>query len=201
LQEFNTVHQKLQFTLEEETNSRLNFLDITIIRSNDSIQFSIYQKPTATDTIVTAVFCHPNEHKQSAIRFLNHRNTTYLTTPEIKRHEAFVVNHIRPANQYHTPNTSRIQDSRNHNHEPSKNKKWAKIAYVEQDVRSITNLFKHTDIGIAFSTVNSIEKLLSPTHHNPQPEEYTKSGVYALTCNQCKKRYKRSDRPIFLHAL
>jgi hypothetical protein len=95
LQEFNTVHPKLQFTLEEEVNNRLNFLDITIIRSNDSIQSNIYRKPMATNTFIPADSCHPNEHIQSTIRFLNHRNTTYLTTPEHKQHEALVINHIR----------------------------------------------------------------------------------------------------------
>jgi hypothetical protein len=44
-------------------------------------------------------------------------------------------------------------------------------------------------MSIAFNIVHNTGKLLSPTHYNPQPEEFTKSGVYALTCNQCKKRY------------
>jgi hypothetical protein len=149
------------------------------------MQFNICRKPTATDATIPADSCHPNEHKQSAILFLNHRNTTYLTAPENKQHEASVINHIRQANQYHTPDTGKIQDSHHHNHDPRKNRKWAKITYVGREVRSITNLFRHTDIGIAFNTVN-IEKLLSPTHHNSTPEEYTKSGVYALTCNKCK---------------
>jgi hypothetical protein len=86
LQEFNRVYQKLQFTLEEETNNRLNFLAITITHSNGSIQFSIYRKTTATDAIIPADSCHPNEHKQSAIRFLYHRNARYLTASENKRH-------------------------------------------------------------------------------------------------------------------
>jgi hypothetical protein len=136
-----------------------------------------------------------------AIQFLNHRNTTYLTTPENKQHEASVINHIQQANQYHTPDTSRIQDTHHHNQKPSKNKKWAKINYVGREVRSITNLFKHTDIGIAFNTVKNIDKLLSPTHHNTQPKEYTKSGVYALKCNQCKKWYiGQTGRSFYTHS-
>jgi hypothetical protein len=74
LQDFNAVHPKLQFTLEEEeeeeeeeANNRLHFLEITIIRSNDSIQFNIYRKSTATDAIIHADSYNPNEHKQSVI--------------------------------------------------------------------------------------------------------------------------------------
>jgi hypothetical protein len=72
LQEFNTVTPTLRFTLEEETNNKINFLNITIIHNVDSIQFNRYQKPTITDAIISADSCHPNEHKQSAIKFLKH---------------------------------------------------------------------------------------------------------------------------------
>jgi hypothetical protein len=80
LQEFNTVTPTLRFTLEEEENNKINFLDITIIRTIDSLQFNIYRKLTVTDAIIPADSCHPNEHKQSAIRFLKHRNIYRTTT-------------------------------------------------------------------------------------------------------------------------
>jgi hypothetical protein len=73
--------------LEEETNNKINFLDITIIRNVDSTQFNIYRKPTVTDAINPADSCHPNEHKLSAVKFLKHRNKTFLTNPENKQQE------------------------------------------------------------------------------------------------------------------
>jgi hypothetical protein len=44
-------------------------------------------------------------------------------------------------------------------------------------------------VGIAFNTIHNIERLLSPAHHRQQSDKYSKSGVYALTCNHCQKRY------------
>jgi hypothetical protein len=41
----------IQFTLEEETDNTIHFLDITISKTHDSLKFGIYRKPTSTDTI------------------------------------------------------------------------------------------------------------------------------------------------------
>jgi hypothetical protein len=44
-------------------------------------------------------------------------------------------------------------------------------------------------VDTAFNTIHKIEHLLSPAHHHQQSDKYSKSGVYALTCNHCQKRY------------
>jgi hypothetical protein len=52
LDDFNTIHPKLKFTAEQETNSQINFLDITIHRTLTNWEFAVYRKPTFTDTII-----------------------------------------------------------------------------------------------------------------------------------------------------
>jgi hypothetical protein len=42
LLEFNSLHYKLQFTMENESNNKLNFLDLTIKRTHGHLQFGIY---------------------------------------------------------------------------------------------------------------------------------------------------------------
>jgi hypothetical protein len=42
----------LKFTIEKETENKINFLDISITTNDDSLSFSIYRKPTTTDTII-----------------------------------------------------------------------------------------------------------------------------------------------------
>ncbi|MCP4491667.1 MAG: hypothetical protein GY820_30830 [Gammaproteobacteria bacterium] len=44
----------LEFTMEKEHDKSLPFLDITITRSENDLNFSIYRKPTHTDR-----YCHP----------------------------------------------------------------------------------------------------------------------------------------------
>jgi hypothetical protein len=49
-----------KFTIEEEKENKINFLDITISKENDNLSFDIYRKPTATDTIIPNDSCHPH---------------------------------------------------------------------------------------------------------------------------------------------
>lgn len=63
--------------MEEEINNSINFLDITIYKTDQNISFNIYRKPTATDTIIPKDSCHPNGHKMAAIMFLVNRIVTY----------------------------------------------------------------------------------------------------------------------------
>jgi predicted transcriptional regulator len=41
LQEFNNIHPKLQFTIEKEQNNKINFLDVTIQRT-ENLSYSTY---------------------------------------------------------------------------------------------------------------------------------------------------------------
>jgi hypothetical protein len=73
LNEFNMITPNLKFTIEEEKDKCINFLNITVIRKQQQFSFNIYLKPTVTDHIITQDSCHPQEHKFSAIRYLYNR--------------------------------------------------------------------------------------------------------------------------------
>jgi hypothetical protein len=70
LTDFSNIHPKLQFTLEKEHSSCINFLDITIHRTDSAFEYNIFRKPTATSHIIHNSSCHPPEHKSMAIRYL-----------------------------------------------------------------------------------------------------------------------------------
>jgi DNA-directed RNA polymerase specialized sigma54-like protein len=55
LDDFNKIHPKPVFTAEQETDHKLNFLDITIHRTPNNWKFDIYRKPTFTDTIIHTI--------------------------------------------------------------------------------------------------------------------------------------------------
>jgi hypothetical protein len=75
----NKLTQTLKFTIEKEIDNKIDFLDISFTRNDNSLSFSIYRKSTTTDTVISNNSCHPPEHKAAAIRFLtNPRDTYYL---------------------------------------------------------------------------------------------------------------------------
>ena len=76
LDEFNNLTPKLKFTLEEEQNHQISFLDITIKKNHKGLSFDIYRKPTTTYIIIPKDSCHSNEQKTAAIRYYHVRRRT-----------------------------------------------------------------------------------------------------------------------------
>jgi hypothetical protein len=55
----NSVHPRVQFTVENEKNAEIPFLDCLIRRlTNGRITTSVYRKPTETDVITKSNSCH-----------------------------------------------------------------------------------------------------------------------------------------------
>ena len=72
---------------------------------------------------------------------------------------------------------------------------WAKFTYVGKETRFITKLFKNTNVKIAFTTGNTIGKRLTIKQETPL-SKYERSGVYQLTCPECKMKYTgQTGRP------
>lgn len=49
----------MTFTMEEELDNGINFLDVTISKIDHKISFNTYRKSTATDIIIPNDTCHP----------------------------------------------------------------------------------------------------------------------------------------------
>jgi hypothetical protein len=184
---FNNTILNMKFTLQEETGNKINFLDITISKGNNNLSFNIYRKPTTIDTLIPNDPCHPQEHKLAAIRFLINRRDTYSLSDTSKAKEK-VINHILHNNKYNTVHP-RKQPKTNLNITPPIPKhKLTRFTYNGKETKFITKLFKNTSVRIAYTTRNTISRLLANqtgSHH----DIYESSGVYKLTCPDCGKAY------------
>jgi hypothetical protein len=90
--EFNNIHNKIQFTVENEIDNKINHLDITIHRLESSSEYKIYRKPTCTSTVIHNTSCHPAEHKIMAFNFLLNRLNTYPLNRLDKNNELKIIN-------------------------------------------------------------------------------------------------------------
>jgi hypothetical protein len=72
----------MKFTLEEEKENKINFLDITITKENNNLSFDIFRKPKTTHIIIPNVSCHPREQTLAAIRYFYNRMMTYKLSPD-----------------------------------------------------------------------------------------------------------------------
>jgi hypothetical protein len=168
-QDFNNLHPKLQFTAEPEKDNTLNYLDIPLNKTPTCLKTSIYRKSTFTDTIIPYTSNHPTQHKYAAIRFLYNRLHTYDLEKQESKRELNTIQNILHNNSFplkyrklktHTPTQTK----------PTLNK-WATFTYNGKETSYITNLFKHTNLKIAFRTNNTIGRLLTP--HKPPPDKFS----------------------------
>jgi len=61
---FNSFHHRLKFTIEMEDNgNHLNFLDLTIIKKNNSLIFNWFRKPTFSGRFLNFYSHHPFNQK------------------------------------------------------------------------------------------------------------------------------------------
>jgi hypothetical protein len=77
LDRFNNIRPRMQFTLQQEQDKRINLLDVTIIKDKNRLLFDIhrkpndihrkpndiYRKPKTTDTIIPSDSFHPMGYK------------------------------------------------------------------------------------------------------------------------------------------
>jgi hypothetical protein len=85
---------------------------------------------------------------------------------------------------------------RKNRNETLQKRKWAKFTYIGKEPRFITKLFKNTDVKVTFTTDNTIERRLA-TKHGTDQSKYDKSGIYQLTCPDCKMKYTGQTRRPF----
>jgi len=63
---FNSLHSRLQFTLEIGGN-KLDFLDVTLINHNNKLEFDCYRKPTFSGRVLNYFSHHPPAQKKGVI--------------------------------------------------------------------------------------------------------------------------------------
>jgi hypothetical protein len=130
----------------------------------------------------------PTQQKCATVRFRFNRLDSYNLKQEEYQHELniihnFLYNNAFPIKLHKPPiqHPTRSTTPRNTKH------KWTTFTYVGKETSYITNLFKKTELRIAFRTTSTIGKILS--HKNPTPDKFSLSGVYRLTCPDCNKVY------------
>ena len=174
-----------QPTLHSRTGTR-PLSELSIHWTPTDINTAVYRKPTFTDTIIPHTSNHPAHHKYATVKFLYNRLNTYdlkqteynqelNTKHNILHNNAFPIRDQKPHKLLENPTKHTTQ------------KKWATFTYVGRETSYITNLFKKTELNVAFWTKNTIGNLLA--HRQPAPDKCSLSGVYKLTCPDCNKAY------------
>jgi hypothetical protein len=184
---FNNIMPTMKFTIEEEKESKINFLHITISKENN-LSFDIYSKPTTTDAIIPNDSCHAHEHKLAAAKYLATKLKTYNLNAINKEKENNTTKKNILSNNKYISILSKSTTTGNKVKQNTPKTKWAVFTYVGNETKFITKLFNNTSLKIAFTTHNTRGKLLSK-QQNHNLNKFDKCGICQLTCPDCNKNY------------
>ena len=88
---FHTTLDSIAFTIEEESDQQIAFLDTLISCKDNTITIDIYRKATHTDRYLDFSSHHDKRHKISTAETLLHRAIKLPSTPQGKNSE---INHV-----------------------------------------------------------------------------------------------------------
>jgi len=200
----NDINEQLEFKATMEVNKAINYLDPTIHRNINNMELSVYRKPTNANITIQYTSNHSWDHKRAAFTHYINRALTLPITEQARTQEWQNICNIAQQNGFPKKSNTEHKRERNNkiNKRPKKenkdqtehtsNKKWVTFTYHSPLTRKVTNLFKNTEICIAFRASNTIYQQLVQKISNKNP-----SGIYEIKYNTCGMNYVgQSGRPI-----
>jgi len=99
LNTFNSIHQRIKFTIDVEANNILNFLDISIIRKDSQLKFKWFKKDSASNRSLNYYSSHPYHIKINTAKNLLNRAIS-LSDPEYHLEIINLISDILKFNLY-----------------------------------------------------------------------------------------------------
>ena len=100
VQQVNSLHENLQFTVERETDCKLAFIDMMMIRDKQKLSSTWYNKPTDTGLIMNFHALAPKRYKRSVVAGFVHRIYRACSSWEHFHHSLERAKEILEKNQY-----------------------------------------------------------------------------------------------------
>nr|VZI01084.1 unnamed protein product [Spirometra erinaceieuropaei] len=186
----NSIFPDIQFTMEEEVNNQLPFLDVQVTRLTDGkIRTTVYRKATNTRRILHFRSNHPVGHKRSCVRTLFQRVQTHCSDDSGRKEEMTYLQALFKANGY--PKSFICNCLKKPHFERSSGEKpkfWLSIPYVKNVSEAAARILKPFGIGVAHKPECSIrEQIMKPKDPLPTTEQL--AVVYSIPCLNCNARY------------
>ena len=188
LQRLNTVHPTIKFTVEEERDDQLPFLDTIIHRRSDNPLFSVYRKPTNKDDFIHFFSAHNRKTKEGVVigfflRALRVCSPGYLED-EI-RHIIDVFQRLQYPRGMLLQLRRKAENIRSRPREDTQERPQRLVVPHSEMTDHLESIVGHA-IKITTSSGKKIGDLIKqkrPAHPRPL------SQVYSVPCGACDKVY------------
>ncbi|BHF59089.1 hypothetical protein SprV_0100204400 [Sparganum proliferum] len=185
----NAVFPDIQFTMEEEENNQLVFLDVLVCRKDCSgLKTKVFRKATNTMQVLNFNSNHPISHKRSCVRTLYRRVETHCSEPEDKIAEPQYLRRVFKANGYPRNFANRCICKRDERPNRTDTKSWRALPYVKNVSEAVGRLLAPLGFGVAHRPVATIRRLVMKPK-DPLPGFETSGVVYRIWCSCGRSNY------------
>jgi hypothetical protein len=196
----NSQFPTIKFTCEEEIDNKLAFLDLQVIKKLDnSLEFSVYHKPTSTMRVITSDSHCPFQYKQAAFHSMAHRLCNLPLSIQHYKNEYDYIKKVADVNGYSEKmvdniirkharkakrkNLSTMQNVSNVSNE----KRKVSMGYTPIITNKLKSIFNKHDMMIVYKNNNKLIDLLGST--KDKRHELKQSGINRSKCSQCEAVY------------
>ncbi|BHF80965.1 hypothetical protein SprV_0702409400 [Sparganum proliferum] len=179
----NNVLPDMQFTMEEEENNQLAFLDVLVCRKDcGGLKNKVFRKATKTTQILNFNSNHPINHKRSCVRTLYRRVETHCSEPEDKVAESQYLRRVFRESGYPRIFVNRCMRKRDERQNRTDPKFWRAIPYIKNASEAVSRLLASLGVGAAQRPEATMRRqVMRPKDTLPRQE--TSSVVYRIWCS------------------
>ena len=112
----NNLHQNIKFTMEEESNGELAFLDTLLKQNNGEISVLVYRKPTHIDQYLQYSSHHQTSCKENVVSSLFNRACSIITNKDDLHKKNARIKQVLKENGYQESIISKIFKRITNNH-------------------------------------------------------------------------------------
>ena len=188
VEQLNGLVPSIKFTVEEEQNSSISFLDIKIHRHNNSFKFSVYRKPTNNLSYLHYYSHHASNVKISVFQSMFLR-ALRICSPDFIDQEIKFIYSIARDHQYpeHLIDDAYHRAIKSHHNSNVSRDPIQNVLTLpfHRPFLPLVNIFKHHfNITIVFHYNNTIKNIL--INNNPNKPE---ACIYKIPCENCPLVY------------
>ena len=193
----NSIHPNIQYTVEEEIEKKLAFLDTLLKRKDDGTLFVlVYRKTTHTDQYLNYNSNHPSQNKDAVISALFRRAKDIVSDEQDLKWENERIIEVLMENDYSKESIMRVKKrvKRSNRSQVSENaadtepRKFISLPYIPGTSETLKRVFSSHKINCAFYSKETLRKQLSKPK-DKVPINDRNNIIYKIPCNDCSASY------------
>ena len=186
----NSFHPNVQFTVEQEENGCLPFLNVLVKRNEDgTLETEVFRKSTHTEMYLQYESHHPMSNKIGVVKTLLHNADILCSNDESKSKEINCVNQALRICGYPDEclhKASLPNPPKEVEREPPVG--FTCIPYIKGLSEAVRSKLTKYGIQVAFKPNKTLRNILVHPK-DPIPKDSQTGAIYKISCNECSSSY------------